>query len=247
MPLRIVLVEDEPASRDRLRRLLRRHEAEVSVVAEADNGPAAIDIIQQHEPDLVLLDVSLPGLDGFEVLRALNDPPNVIFTTAFDAHAVQAFRANALDYLLKPIEEEQLATALGRALRAHSAAHGAARLAAPGSELARPAKPLRRVACRIGDSTWFVDIDDVQYFRSDHGYTMVKTECKELLIETPLVELEGRLDTSEFVRIHRSTLVNMKHVTSLKRILDGRIHVVLRTGEELPSSRRYADNLRNIE
>jgi DNA-binding LytR/AlgR family response regulator len=244
MALRVVLVEDEPASRDRLRRLLKQHEATVSIVAEADNGPAAVEVIRQHEPDLVLLDISLPGMDGFEVLKALPEPPSVIFTTAFDAHAVQAFRANALDYLLKPIEAEQLAIALARATRARATPEPAPSQASP---TAAKHKPMRRVACRVGDSTFFVNIDDVHYFRADHGYTLVKTELKELLIETPLIELEARLDQAEFVRIHRNTLVNMKHVSSLKRLLDGRIQVVLQSGEELPSSRRYADNLRNLE
>lgn len=243
--LRALIVEDEPSSRDRLRRLLAVHADEVVVVAEADNGPEAVRLIDAHEPSVVFLDVSLPGLDGFEVLRAVKRPPAVIFTTAHDEFAVRAFRANAVDYLLKPIEPDQLATALGKVARTPAVT------GEPWSEVLSALKNIgdrrpRRIACRVGDSTIFVATDDVQYFMADQGYTVVKTASKELLVDTPLMELENRLDPSDFVRIHRSTLVNLNHVTSLKRSPAGRVKVVLKDGTELSSSRRYADNLRSL-
>jgi two-component system, LytTR family, response regulator len=245
MVLRAIVVEDEQASRDRLRRLLEPHVDTVIVVAEADNGVAAVEMIREHEPDLVLLDVSLPGLDGFEVLKALSDPPAVVFTTAYDEYAVRAFRANAVDYLLKPIEPEQLASAVAKvaALKPVRAPSGWQEvLAALRSTRERE---LKRIACRIGDSTVFVRVDEVEYFRADQGYTVVKSGSKELLIDTPLVELEERLDPADFVRVHRNTLVNMNYVASLRRLLDGRVKIVLKDGSEIASSRRYAENLRN--
>ena len=246
MVLRTVLVEDEAASCDRLKRLLAEHDNEISIVAEADNGPAAVEIIREYAPDLVLLDVSLPGLDGFEVLAALTTKPAIVFTTAHDEYAVRAFRASATDYLLKPIDPEHLAAAIAKVVAQRSSK-------APQSfdELLNALRggtrerELKRVACRVGDSTVFVPLEDVQYFRADHGYTMVKSGSQELLIDTPLADLEGRLNSTDFLRIHRNTLVNMNQVSSLRRLPDGRMKIVLRDGSELSSSRRYADNLRN--
>jgi two-component system LytT family response regulator len=244
MVLRSVIVEDESSSRDRLRRLLRNHEDVAVVVGEADSGPEAVRVIHQHEPDLVFLDVSLPGFDGFEVLTATEPAPSVIFTTAHDEHAVRAFRASAIDYLLKPIVPEELASALAKAVSIHSTRRSNQWDEVISAIRAARQQGLRRIACRVGDSTIFVTMDEVLYFRAELGYTTVKTATRELLIDTPLVELENRLDPSDFVRIHRNTLVNMSHVASLKRGLDGRLRVVLKNGCELESSRRYADNVR---
>jgi two-component system, LytTR family, response regulator len=246
MALRTILVEDEPASLVRLRRLLEPHQADVLIVAEATTGSAAVETIGEFEPDLVFLDVSLPGFDGFEVLSALSAPPTVIFTTAHDEHAVRAFRANAADYLLKPIDPEQLATAVEKvaALKRQSPPQDWNDLLS--ALRANRDRGLKRIACRLGDSTIFVKVEEIQYFRADQGYTMVKCGSKELLIDTPLIELEGRLDPGDFVRIHRNTLVNMNHVNSLRRLLDGRMKIVLKDGNELASSRRYADNLRGF-
>ncbi|HVJ17958.1 MAG TPA: LytTR family DNA-binding domain-containing protein [Polyangiaceae bacterium] len=245
MVLRTVLVEDEQASRDLMKRLLTKHKDTVVVVAEADNGPAAVETIREHEPDLVLLDVSLPGLDGFEVLAALTTKPAIVFTTGYDAYAVRAFRASATDYLLKPVDAEQLAAAIAKVLAQHSARapHNFTELLSAlrtGRE-----RELKRVACRVGDSTVFVALEDVQYFRADHGYTMVKSGTQELLIDTPLADLESRLNPTDFLRVHRNTLVNMNQVSSLRRLPDGRMKIVLKDGSELSSSRRFADSLRN--
>jgi two-component system, LytTR family, response regulator len=246
MLMRAVIVEDEQASRERLRRLMRRHEDRVLVVGEADSGPSAVEAVKRHEPDLLLLDVSLPGFDGFELLKNLSEPPAVIFTTAHDEYAVRAFRASAVDYLLKPIDEEQLAAALVKASNAASpqASRQWEQVLAMFRSLQE--RECRRVACRVGDATIFVPVEDIQFFRADEGYTLVKTSAKELLIDTPLVELEARLNPPDFVRIHRGTLVNMRHVASFKRTLDGRLKVALTDGTELPTSRRYAENLRNL-
>ena len=243
--LRTVLVEDEPASRDRLRRLLDRHGGELKLVAEAEDGASAVEVIREYEPDLVLLDISLPGMDGFEVLGAVSCRPAVVFTTAHDEYAARAFRANAVDYLLKPVDPEQLAAAIGKVLSLRSSAlpkDWAAVVAALRNVRERE---LKRIPCRVGDSTVFVQVEEIQYFRADQGYTVIKCGAKELLIDTPLSELEGRLDANDFVRVHRNTLVNMNHVSCLRRQLDGRIKIILKDGDELSSSRRYADNLRN--
>lgn len=240
--LRAIIIEDEAASRDRLRRLLLKHADRLLVVAEAENGPEGVRAIDAYEPDLVFLDVSLPGCDGFEVMKSVRSAPAVIFTTAHDEYAVRAFRASVVDYLLKPIDEDHLATAVAKVGALKGSPQQWADVLSALRGLAQPKS--RRIACRIGDSTFFVALETVQYFRADQGYTLVRTEAKEFLVDTPLVELENRLDPGEFVRIHRSTLVNMNQVASLKRSDDGRVTVVLKDGTELSSSRRYSDNLR---
>lgn len=245
MPLRTIVVEDEPVSRDRMKRLLAEHKDQVVVVAEADSGPTAVELIREYEPDLVLLDVSLPGLDGFEVLAALTSRPAIVFTTGHDEHAVRAFRASATDYLLKPIVPSELAAAIDKASKQRSPSSQSDFKELLSALRVGQERAIKRVACRLGDSTVFMQVEDVQYFRADHGYTMVKSGTQELLIDTPLADLEARLDRADFLRVHRNTLVNMNHVTSLKRLPDGRMKVVMKDGSELSSSRRYADNLRN--
>ncbi len=244
MALRTIIVEDEAASRERLRRLLEAHAGTLQVIAEADNGPEAVRLIAAEEPDLVFLDVSLPGFDGFEVLKAGNHGAAVIFTTAFDKYAVQAIRASAVDYLLKPIEPQELAAAVARVSQAQQ--RGPAPPLDQMLSVLRSSRQIgpRRLACRVGDSTFFVTLDEVLLFRAEQGYTTVRTSSREYLIDTPLVELENRLDPEDFVRIHRNSIVNMQHVASLKRLTDGRIKVILDEGSEIESSRRYSDNLR---
>ena len=242
--LRAVVVEDEKASRDRLRRLLDAHRGVLELVAEAASGPEAVNVVTEQKPDVVFLDISLPGFDGFGVLRSLTSNPAIVFTTAYDDFAVKAFRENAVDYLLKPIEPSELAAAISR-LQSRCLSDStmtANKLSlAPGSDKQHP---LARIACRTGDFTIFVQPADVHYFRAEQGYTTVKTSQKELLIEMSLTELEARLDSGDFVRIHRNTLVNMNHVASLKRSYDGRVKLQLSDGSELSSSRRFAENLR---
>jgi two-component system, LytTR family, response regulator len=246
MALRTVVVEDEVGSRDRLRRLLARHTAEVVVVAEAETGPLAVQTINEQEPDLVLLDVSLPGFGGFDVLAQLAVEPAVIFTTAHDEYAVRAFRANAADYLLKPIDPDHLAAAIAKVARLRAPPRQAGWADVMAAIRDARSQELRRIACRVGDATIFVGLDEIQYFRADTGYTLVKTNDQEYLVDTPLTDLEGRLDARDFVRIHRNALVNLNFVGALRRSGDGRLRVVLKDGSELLSSRRYAENLRTL-
>jgi two-component system LytT family response regulator len=244
--LTTVLVEDEASSRDRLRRLLEVHGERVTVVGEAEDGPAAVQLINAKEPDLVLLDVSLPGFGGFEVIAQLTTDPTVIFTTAHDEYAVRAFRANAVDYLLKPIVPEELATAIEKAISARSPRKNSEWQEILAALRSGRGRELRRVGCRVGDTTVFVSVDEILYFRADTGYTLVKTADAEHLVDTPLAELDSRLDQRDFVRIHRNTLVNLNYVASVRRSGDGRLRVVLKDGSELLSSRRYAENLRAL-
>jgi DNA-binding LytR/AlgR family response regulator len=231
--LTAVIVEDEPASRDRLRRLLAAHPELVEIVGEAGSGPGAVEVIGERKPELVFLDISLPGFDGFEVLHQLTMPVKVVFTTAFVEHAVQAFRERAVHYLVKPVDPEQLEDALHRIVA----------LGPPRDTQELQRGGLSRILCRDRDTTHVIRPGEILFLKADQGYTLVRTSSNEFLTSDPLTYLEHGLG-AEFVRIHRNALVNVTHVESLKH-LDGEVTIVLRNGMELPVSRRHAPTLRD--
>jgi DNA-binding LytR/AlgR family response regulator len=228
--LRALIVEDEQGSRDRLRRLLARHASQVSVVGEADSGPRALELITTLRPDLVFLDVSLPGFDGFALLDELDARVRVIFTTASQEHAVRAFDTGAVHYLLKPIDPEQLQEALGRLQRDDVA-----------PEPSGNRNGISRLLCRDRDTTHVLRTEDVLFVKADSGYTLVRTDTKEFLTGESLGSLEKQMGRS-FVRIHRNALVNVAQVSSLRHV-DGEVVVVLRNAMELAVSRRHSSAL----
>lgn len=228
---RAIIVEDEAASRDRLRRLLEQHAHEVEIVGEADSGPAAVACINERRPELVFLDVSLPGFDGFDVLQRITPAVKVVFTTAYSEYAVRAFRERALHYLVKPIDPEQLAEALAR-VTASKTNEGDA----------QPRSSLNRILCRDRDTTYVIRPSDVLFLKADQGYTLVRTQTKEYLTADALASLEEALG-DDFVRIHRNAVVNVTHVASLRHN-GGEVTIVLQNGLELPVSRRHVPGLR---
>jgi two-component system response regulator AlgR len=236
----VLIVDDEPPARERLRRLLGEL-AGVEVVGEAGTGEAAVRAAGTLRPDVVLLDVRMPGMNGLEAARhlaLLPRPPAVIFTTAYDAYAIEAFEAQAIGYLLKPVRAEKLAAALTRAARlAHAQIR---RLAAEDPE--RSART--HVAARLGDQVRLIAIPDVYYFVADQKYTTVRHKGGSELIEDPLRTLEEEF-ASQFVRVHRNALVSIRQLAAIERDAAGQYHVVLRDiGERLDVSRRLAGELR---
>ncbi|HUE48536.1 MAG TPA: LytTR family DNA-binding domain-containing protein [Steroidobacteraceae bacterium] len=236
--MKVLIVDDEPPARERLRSLLAEI-ADVEVVGEAVNGHEALKETHDRAPDVVLLDVRMPGMDGLEAARHLNvleEPPAVIFTTAYDQYAVEAFDANAVGYLLKPVRKEQLAASLARAGRLTRAQ--LQRLAATGEE--------RRshIAARHREGLRLIPIEEVQYFLADQKYTTVRHLKGEDLIEDSLRLLESEFGTG-FVRIHRNALVGVKYLERIERNADGQYFVRLRGCEApLQVSRRMAGELK---
>ena len=240
MTQRVLIVDDEAPARERLRRLLDEL-GEVSIAAEAATGEQAVRLAGELRPDVVLLDVRMPGMNGLETARhlaLLATPPAVVFTTAYDAYAVEAFDAQAIGYLLKPVRAEKLAAALQRA----------ARLA--GAQLARlaagdPATPPRtHVAARLGDQVRLIPVPEIYYFAADQKYTTVRHRKGSELIEDSLRALEEEF-AARFVRVHRNALVNIDYLAAVERDADGQHHVLLREIEErLAVSRRLAGELR---
>ena len=235
-PMRALIVDDEPPARARLRRLLEEI-PDVSVVGEAANGREALEMCASLEPDVVLLDVRMPGMDGIEAARhlsALDDPPAVIFTTAYDEYAVEAFEAQAVGYLLKPVRQEKLASALRHAAKV------------VGTQLARLAEQSQmgrrrtQICARLGEQLRLIPLDDVYYFMAGQKYVTVRHRGGSELIDEALRALAVEF-APEFVRVHRNALVAVRAVSALERDDDGHYLVRLRDCEEtLPVSRRHA-------
>ena len=235
--LKVLIVDDEPPARERLRGLLTEI-GDVDVIGEAATGAEALSCVHDLAPDVLLLDVRMPGMDGLETARHLNvldEPPAVIFTTAYDQYAVEAFEAHAVGYLLKPVRKEQLAAALTRAGRLTRAQLQT--LAAAGTRRSH-------LAARRRDGLRLIPLEEVQYFLSDQKYTTVRHLGGEDLIEDSLRLLESDFGAS-FVRIHRNALVGVKYLERIERAAEGQYFVRLRGCEApLRVSRRMAGELK---
>ena len=235
--LKVLIVDDEPPARERLRGLLGEI-GDIEIVGEAATGDQALGHTHDLSPDVVLLDVRMPGMDGLEAARHLNvldEPPAVIFTTAYDQYAVEAFEAHAVGYLLKPVRKEQLAAALTRAGRLTRAQLQT--LAAAGTRRSH-------LAARRRDGLRLIPLEEVQYFLSDQKYTTVRHLGGEDLIEDSLRLLESEFGAS-FVRIHRNALVGVKYLERIERAAEGQYFVRLRGCEApLRVSRRMAGELK---
>jgi two-component system response regulator AlgR len=238
--MRVVIVDDEPLARARLRELLDE-QGGVVVVAEAGDGHSALHACAEHSPDLVLLDIVMPGIDGLETARhlaAFEPRPAVVFCTAFDAHALSAFDAAAIDYLVKPVRPERLAAALER-VRTFAAGRGQ-----PGSP--HPGQQRRTHLCaRMRGSLRLIPVEDVHYLQAEEKYVVVHHARGEDLIEESLKSLEDEFG-ERFVRIHRNCLVARHEIVELKRAPDGHVQAILRHGKQpLEVSRRCVSTLRD--
>jgi two-component system LytT family response regulator len=236
--LRILLVDDETPARDRLRRLLAAH-PDVECVGEAGDGLTALSKIEELRPDLVFLDIQMPEVDGLTVAGALlDDGPSVVFATAHDEHALRAFDLAAVDYLLKPIDKTRLAAALARVRS----------MRAPGAELARAVRrqleqKTRKMAVRCGTKYVVFDVERVSAIIAQHHYAAIIVDGRELLSDDPLDRLLERIDDEDFVRVHRSAIVNMRFVAELVQEGDRKFVAVLsdKPQTRLPVSRDRID------
>jgi two-component system LytT family response regulator len=225
-----MIVDDEPLARRELRRLLAEF-AWIEIVGEAANVREAAPLVEKLLPELLFLDIQMPGGSGFDLLARLDHLPRVIFTTAYDKHAVRAFQVNALDYLLKPIEPERLAAAVGRA---QTAAVSSLPASPAGSTL------LERLFLRDGDRCWFVPLNEVKLFTAEGNYVRLSWDQAHPLLGRPLSSLETRLDPRRFFRANRQEIINLEFVESVELGVNGRLHVQLKGGPEVEISRRQA-------
>jgi len=237
--MKLLIVDDEPPARERLRSLLEEI-GDCEIVGEAGNGEEALATCGEARPDVVLLDVRMPGLSGIEVARhidSLEDPPAVIFTTAYDQYAVDAFETEAVGYLLKPVRKEKLAHALRHAGRISP------------TRLARVAKSAgfeqrrEQICARLGDQLRLIPVADIYYFLADQKYITVRHKGGENLIDESLKSLAEEF-ASDFVRIHRNALVSERQISAVERTDDGQYIVRVRDcGTVLQVSRRHAAEL----
>ena len=225
--MKAMIIDDEPPARRELRRLLSGFPW-VEIVGEAGNIDQAAELIGALTPDLLFLDIQMPGGSGFDLLARLEDVPQVIFTTAYDEHAVRAFKVDALDYLLKPIEPARLAEALGRVKSA---------------EAARTPKPhavLEQIFVRDGSRCWFVPLREVRLLTSEGNYIRLSWGKSQPLLGRALAALEQRLDPNRFFRANRRQIINLDFIESVELGVNGRLHAQLRDGPEVEISRRQA-------
>ena len=228
MTLRAYVVDDERLAVERLRRLLQAT-GRVAVAGSATEPEAALDYLRANDVDVLFLDIQMPGLTGFELLERLERPPIVIFTTAYDRYALDAFAVNSVDYLLKPIEAERLARALDKLERFAGQPRPDVRTLA--RELAAqlsPARRLDRIASRVGERTTVIDVVRVTHFFSKDKLTFAVVNGREHVIDFTLAELDDKLDSRRFVRIHRGAIVNTAFVQELDNWVDGGVLVRLK-------------------
>jgi two-component system LytT family response regulator len=228
--MKAIIVDDEPLARRELRRLLAEFPW-VEIVAEASNIVEAAVAIEANAPELLFLDIKMPGGTGFDLLARLEHVPRVIFTTAYDDHAVQAFEVNALDYLLKPVEPERLAGALARARGPLPAA--------PGGQ-ARQQQIIERLFIRDGARCWFVPLHEVSLIVAEGNYVRLHWREVRPLLGRPLSSLEERLDPQRFFRANRRQIINIEFIAEVEPGTSGQLHVQLRGGPEVEISRRQA-------
>lgn len=271
--IRAIVVDDESLAREGLSLRLGKLQG-VELVASCRNGREALAAVAEHHPDLVFLDIQMPGMTGFELIRQLqpDDMPLIIFVTAYDAFAVDAFKVHAVDYLLKPIEQDRLEEAVQRARQRKAVSDGPVgdeggddkekqrllemvmgltgkseeavrELVTSGEDLARRNE---RLAIKDGSSTIFVPIQDIDWVDAAGDYMCVHARGETHIMRTTMKELESQLDPDMFQRVHRSTIVNLHRVEKISSHINGEFHLTLSCGTSLKMSRSYKDKVRHF-
>jgi two-component system, LytTR family, response regulator len=245
MTTKVLICEDEPLARETLRDFIAAT-PELLLIGEASNGAQALKLIRALQPDLVFMDIQMPELTGLEVVRQLDAVPPLIFTTAYDQHAVTAFELNAVDYLLKPFSQERFQAAVQRALAdvAPSAQRQHAAQAALGA--GDNSGPLARILVRDRGRIFPIAVADIEHLRSDQKYTQITAKGGSYLVRMALTELEARLDASRFLRVHRSAIVNLDFVESMKADEQSQLLISMRDGTELLANREASKQLRDL-
>ena len=244
MTLRVIVVDDEPPARMRLRRLMADH-ADVAIIAECGDGASAVQAIESAAPDLVLLDIQMPELDGFDVLQALELPqlPAIIFVSAFDQYALRAFQVHALDYVLKPVEADRLAEALAHARVRLAERQSSSGVVALLRDLTKDRPYLSRVPVRSDGKVKVIDLETVDWLGAADNYVALHAGRREFLVRDTIAGIEQRLDPQQFVRIHRSTIVRIDRINELVPDLHGDFQVLLKDGTVLAMSRTFRSHV----
>lgn len=248
IPLRVMVVDDEPLARTRIKRMLENMSA-IEIVGECSNGREATEQIPKIRPDVLLLDVQMPEMDGFEVLKALNSNfPYVIFVTAYDQYALRAFEVFALDYLLKPFNEGRLERAITRAreqIELKSNANFTDQISKLVNELKQKTH-LDRLVMKDERKIWFVPVNNIDWIEAEGKYVNVHVGRDSHLLRESLTALENKLNPKFFARIHRSSIVNVQRIKELQPWFHGDYRVILNNGTELILSRTYRKRFQEL-
>jgi two-component system, LytTR family, response regulator len=248
--IRALIADDEPLAREGMRLHLDSLQ-DVDIVGEARDGTEAVEMINALRPDLVFLDVQMPGLDGFGVVETvgIDAMPSVIFVTAYDQFALKAFDTHAIDYLLKPFDAERLQSAVEHArtqIRGKRRNEIEERLVALLGELRGKSQFLERIVVRSGGRILILRIEDVEWLEAASNYVRIHAGGREYLLRETMTNLETKLDPSHFVRIHRSTIVRLDRIKELEPLFQGDYVLILEDGTRLTSSRGYRDRLQEL-
>jgi two-component system LytT family response regulator len=244
---RALIVDDEPLARKRIRRMLSG-EADMTVVGECADGLSAVSAINDLSPDLVFLDIQMPGMNGLDVISAIGPRrlPALVFVTAYDTYALQAFEAEALDYLLKPFDTQRFSETLQR-VRRRLGEHGGDDISEQIRQLASrfgaEPKHLQRLVVKTNDGILLLNVGEVDWLEAAGNYVCVHVGKQNHLVRDSLSNLESRLDPEHFARIHRSTVVNLDRIRELRPHWHGDYKLILQSGQVLPLSRRYRQSL----
>jgi two-component system, LytTR family, response regulator len=247
MSIRTIIADDEPLARERIRTLLAE-EPDIEVVAEAANGPDAVEAIQRNHPDLLFLDVQMPGLDGFGVIEQLEGGhmPSIVFVTAYDEYALQAFEVHALDYLLKPFNRTRFQKTMRRA-REHvlGPANGGfnRQIVSLLESLRSGRKHLDRIVIRTAGRVVFLPTDEIDWIEAAGNYVKIYAGKDHHILRETLKNLEQRLDPNDFVRVHRSTIVNVRRIRELQPLFHGDYVAILNDGTRITCSRSFSPRL----
>jgi two-component system, LytTR family, response regulator len=247
MKIDTLIVDDEPLARDRVKRFLRDVQ-DIRIVGECGNGLEAVAAIKQQKPDLVFLDIQMPEKNGFEVVKALDEKtmPAVIFVTAYDQYALQAFDVHALDYLLKPFNRDRLQKAVSHAreqIETKRIGQLDERLASLIKDLKSDRKYLERLVVKSVGRVFFLKVDEIDYIEAAGNYVKLHAGRESHMIRETMNGIEAKLDPDKFLRIHRSTVVNIDRIKELHPMFSGDYAVILRNGTELALSRNYRERL----
>lgn len=244
----VLIADDEQPARSKLTKFLKSRK-EVDIIYDAKNGNEAVEIIKAKKPDLVLLDIQMPGKNGFEVIESVgvDKMPVVVFVTAFDQYAIKAFEVQALDYLLKPFDDERFDIAFKRALDLiKKDDRNTPPLQKLINEVNQAKRPKDKILVNKGEKFFFIDTSDVIYIESEEKYAGIFTRDDKYLIRETMKNLEEKLDLSVFIRIHRCYIVNINYIKEIEKWSHGEFQLTLLDGRKLRVSRSYKENLTNF-
>ncbi len=242
--MRTLIIDDERLARKELISLLENY-PEIEVIGECANATEARESIHTLKPDLIFLDIQMPGESGFDLLETLECHPKVIFVTAFDSYAIRAFEVNALDYILKPVDDDRLAAAIKK-VQNDSGEGSEEKDDVEGGDGEKQLKMDDQIFLKDGEKCWFVTLKNIRYFESEGNYVRVFFDSSKPLILKSLNNLEKRLDERDFFRINRKFIVNLKELIHIEPWFNGGLQIKLKSGETLEVSRRQASRFKEL-